>query len=183
LPQGEPVAPEDRERRQREQADALPEDVKRHLDSLSLKRRNRLDVTSDEHMYVWGFRQDRPDEIHAEHLAALTPEVPRWHERLGQKGHDMAWELEDNGVGTAPACYGTCRNCGAGIGVSAVSIGGGRDSFQCAKDVPCRGPGTAWQDGMQQELARERLNGAVAQFGQEVKDNYDRAWLKEQGLA
>lgn len=165
-----------------QQAASLPPDVKARLDALPLRKAKRLDVTSDEHQYVWGFRQSRPDEEHAERLANVNASRPEWHERLAAAGHDMAWNLEDPGVGYASVWYGKCRNCGAGISVGYLCTSAGRDGFRCARDVPCRGPGTAWQDEMELDLARQRISGAVAQFGQDVKDVHDRAWLAEQGL-
>ena len=35
---------------------------------------------------------------------------------------------------------------------------------------------------MQYDLAMERVADAVSQFGQDVKDVYDREWLESQGL-
>ena len=58
-----------REQLRAQQAANLPDDVKARLDGISLRKARRLDVTSDEHQYVWGFRQNRPDEEHADRLA------------------------------------------------------------------------------------------------------------------
>lgn len=165
-----------------QQAANLPPGVKAQLNALSDRGAERLDVTSDEHQYVWGFRQQRPDEEHAERLADATAGKDRWHQKTMAAGHDMTWELEDLGIGYCATWYGSCRNCGAGMSVSSGSTSAGRSGFRCARDVLCRGPGTAWQDEMQMELARERIAGAVAQFGKEVKDVHDRDWLASQGL-
>lgn len=172
-----------REEQRAQQAANLPDEVKAQLDQLPMRKLKRLDVTSDEHQYIWGFRQDRPDEEHAERLEDINASRPEWHEKLAATGHDMAWELEDLGVDYSPQWYGKCRHCGAGISVGYLCTSAGRGSYRCARDVPCRGPGTAWQDEMQMDLARERINGAVGEFGQAVKDIHDRAWLEEQGLA
>jgi hypothetical protein len=165
-----------------QQAANLPDDVKARLDGLSMRKAKRLDVTSDEHQYVWGFRQNRPDEEHADRLADIAAGRAEWHEKCAAGGHDMAWDLEDPGVGYSPAWYGKCGNCGAGMSVGYGGTSAGRDGFRVARDVPCRGPGTAWQDDMQMDLARQRVSGAVAQFGQDVKDQHDRAWLADQGF-
>lgn len=164
------------------QAANLPPEVKAHLDTLTDRQAKRLDVTSDEHQYVWGFRQQRPDEEHAERLADATAGKDDWHQKLAAAGHDMAWDLEDLGHGTCATWYGTCRHCGAGMSVDHGGTSAGRNGFRVARDAECRGPGTAWQDEMQMDLARERIAGAVAQFGQEVKDVHDQDWLASQGI-
>jgi hypothetical protein len=165
-----------------QQAANLPPEVKARLNALGDREAEKLDVTSDEHQYVWGFRQERPDERHRNDLADATASKGDWHGKLAQAGHDMAWELEDPGPGHAAGWYGTCGNCGAGMSIFPGGTSAGRNGFRCARDVPCRGPGTAWQDGLQMDLARERIAGAVAQFGQDVKDEHDNAWLASQGL-
>jgi hypothetical protein len=42
----------------------LTEADKWRLGQLTEHQARQLDVTSDEHQYVWGFRQDRPKEEH-----------------------------------------------------------------------------------------------------------------------
>lgn len=165
-----------------QQAANLPPEVKVRLNALTEREAEKLDATSDEHQYVWGFRQDRPDEEHATRLASIEAGKARWHEKTTVAGHDMTWELEDLGPGYSPTWYGKCRNCGAGMSVGYGGTSAGRDGFRCARDVPCRGAGTAWQDDMQRDLAYDRVADAVAQFGQDVKNEHDKAWLASQGL-
>jgi hypothetical protein len=105
-----------------------------------------------------------------------------WHARTAAAGHAMTWRLDDRGPGYSPTWYGSCGNCGATMSVfpggTSIGEGGGR----CARDIPCPGPGTAWQNDMVSDLASERVAAAVSRFGQAVKDNADRAWLAGQGL-
>jgi hypothetical protein len=105
------------------------------------------------------------------------------HQELAARGHDMHWEHGEGWAqkGHAQFWDGTCRNCGAGATAgdgwsSCHSIG--RD----ARREPCAGPGTAWQNDMLVEHRRDKINRAVSDFGQAMKDNYDRQWLKEQGI-
>jgi hypothetical protein len=105
-----------------------------------------------------------------------------WHTKTAAAGHAMAWRLDDQGPGYAPAWYGTCGNCGATMSVFPGGTSIGEDGGRCARDIPCPGPGTAWQNDMVRDLARERVAAAVSRFGQAVKDNADRAWLAGQGL-
>jgi hypothetical protein len=65
-----------------------------------------------------------------------------------------------------------------------ISPGGtsiGRGAWD-ARRKPCRGPGTAWQEEMVHDLQHQRIGDAVAQFGQDVKEQHDKAWLREQGI-
>lgn len=114
----------------------------------------------------------------SEILEDITLSKDDWDKKTAAAGHAMDWELEREYL----CWYGACSNCGAGMSVFQGGTSAGRTGFQCARDVPCRGPGTAWQDEMQMDLAMERLNGAVSEFGQAVKDVYDREWLGSQGL-
>jgi 8-oxo-dGTP diphosphatase len=104
------------------------------------------------------------------------------HQDAAGRGHEMRWE-HGAGWGTRgndQHWEGTCANCGAHmvVGSSYTSTHKRRD----AREGQCPGPGTAWQSDMQQELSAERVNKAVSQFGQDVKDNIDRQWLRDQGL-
>jgi hypothetical protein len=98
------------------------------------------------------------------------------------RGHDMAWERGEgwNRKGRAQYWEGTCRHCGAGatVGSSWSSSHTGKD----ARHETCSGPGTGWQNEMVEELRHQRFQEAVSQFGQEVKDEHDRAWLRGQGI-
>jgi len=117
----------------------------------------------------------------AEVLRWISESRDEWHARTSGAGHAMTWRLDDQGPGHALTWYGTCANCGATMSVfeGGTSIG---ESAWCARDMPCKGPGTAWQQAMVRELAQERVARAVSGFGQAVKDNADRAWLAGQGI-
>lgn len=122
-------------------------------------------------------RQERAAE-----LRDIAASKDAWHARTAEAGHAMGWRLDDQGPGHSPTWYGACGNCGATMSVfpGGTSIGEGA---WCARDVPCRGPETAWQHDMVRDLAHDRITAAVSRFGQAVKDNADRAWLAGQGLA
>ena len=51
-----------------------------------------------------------------------------------------------------------------------------------ARDVDCSGPCTAWQNDMIAELQYKRMSGAVAEYGQALRDISDRQWLGDQGI-
>lgn len=143
---------------------------------------NALDPMSDEHEHVWGFRNDRPHESHRADIASATENRDDWHPRLAQAGHAMEWLPEHHGeIGYAPTWLGTCAHCGATISVGASATTAG-DIGRCARDEPCTGPGTAWQNDLIKERRLSGLSGAVSDFGQAVKDNLDRQWLRDQGL-
>jgi hypothetical protein len=121
-------------------------------------------------------------EERAARIEEITASKDAWHAKTAEAGHAMTWRLDDRGPGYSPTWYGTCGNCGATMSVfpggTSIGEGGGR----CARDIPCPGPGTAWQNDMVRDLAHERVTAAVSRFGQAVKDNADRAWLAGQGL-
>jgi hypothetical protein len=112
----------------------------------------------------------------------ITASKDAWDAKTAAAGHAWTWRLDDRAPGYSPTWYGTCGNCGATMSVfpggTSIGEGGGR----CARDIPRPGPGTAWQNDMVRDLARERVAAAVSRFGQAVKDNADRAWLAGQGL-
>ena len=131
---------------------------------------NALDPMSDEHEHVWGFRNDRPHESHRADIASATENRNDWHPRLAQAGHAMEWLPEHHGeIGYAPTWLGTCAHCGATISVGASATTAG-DIGRCARDEPCTGPGTAWQNDLIKERRLSGLSGAVSDFGQAVKD-------------
>ncbi len=51
-----------------------------------------------------------------------------------------------------------------------------------ARDVDCSGPCTAWQNDMIAELQHKRMSGAVAEYGQALRDISDRQWLADHGI-
>jgi hypothetical protein len=143
---------------------------------------NALDPASDEHEYVWGFRQNRPHEEMRESQGYATENRDAHHQDAAARGHDMTWE-HHSGWGNpdyAQQWHGTCKNCGAELdsGARSSSSGLGRS----ARDEPCTGPGTAWQNDLIKERQVSGIQDAVSQFGKEVKDIHDRQWLKDQGI-
>ncbi len=160
---------------------SLTEADRDRLDNLRTRQAARLDVTSDEHEYVWGFRHNRPDEEHRERLADISDFREYMHGKLAATGHKMNWTLSDPGVDYSPEWLGECGDCGA-----AASVGfAGSTVHKLGKDaraVACSGPETAWQNEMTAGLQRTRIAAAVGEFGQAVKDTHDRQWLAEQGL-
>lgn len=160
---------------------SLTEADKARLATLSDRELEALDVTSDEHEYVWGFRQDRPGEARLLTMAQITASRYEWDAKTAAAGHSMTWDLEDAGPGQLAVWYGRCGNCGATMDIFSGGTSIGRGAL-CARDVPCKGPGTAWQEEMVHDLQRQRVAEAVAQFGQDVKDHYDKAWLRDQGF-
>lgn len=121
-------------------------------------------------------------EERAARIEEITASKDAWHAKTTSAGHAMTWRLDDCGPGYSPTWYGTCGNCGATMSVFPGGTSIGDRVGRCARDIPCPGPGTAWQDDMIRDLAHERVTAAVSRFGQEVKDNADRAWLAGQGL-
>jgi hypothetical protein len=162
----------------------LSDAEKDKLNRISERAAEKLDPTSDAHEYVWGWRNPRPDEEHLNRVDDVKASQPDWDRKLTATGHTMTWDLRNAEPGSEYNCsyHGRCTGCGAtmSIGYGGTTIGKG--SARCARDVPCRGQGTAWQDEMEHELQVKRFTGAVGQFGQDVKDAHDRAWLHEQGL-
>jgi hypothetical protein len=112
----------------------------------------------------------------------ITASKDAWDVKTAKAGHAMTWRLDDRGPGYSPTWYGTCGNCGATMSVFPGGTSIGERAGWCARDIPCPGPGTAWQNDMVRDLAHERVTAAVSRFGQAVKDNADRAWLAGQGL-
>lgn len=158
---------------------------RQRLNGIGDAEANRLDPFSDEHEYIWGFRQDRPhEEMRYGQQAAQAAARDHGADAVG-RGHDVSWEHE-HGWGDpayAQSLRGTCRNCGGSMTVSPGSSSS--TAPHVSRDIrssQCQGPGTAWQAQMQEELLHERMNRAVGEFGQQVKDNLDRQWLKDQGL-
>jgi hypothetical protein len=121
-------------------------------------------------------------EERAAWIEDITASKDDWDAKTAEAGHAMTWRLDDRGPGYSPAWYGTCGNCGATMSVFPGGTSIGEGGGWCARDMPCPGPGTAWQHDMVRDLAHERIADAVSRFGQEAKDNTDRAWLAEQGL-
>jgi hypothetical protein len=160
----------------------LTEADKERLDRLTDRKAKALDVTSDEHEYVWGFRQDRPDERHWLNVADANANKEDWRRKLAVTGHDMSWRpVNHDQAEMLPTWHGTCGNCGATISVEpSGSTAGGIGRF--AREEPCTGPGTAWQNELIEERRRGRFKGAVAQFGRDVKEQHDKAWLRDQGI-
>jgi hypothetical protein len=160
----------------------LTEADKEFLGRMQDREAEALDVTSDEHEYVWGFRQDRPNERHRLNVADATANKDNWHRKLAVTGHDMRWRPADHDqAGMLPTWHGTCVNCGATISVEpSGTTAGGIGRF--ARTDPCAGPGTAWQNDLIEERQGGRFRDAVSRFGQEVKEQHDKAWLRDQGI-
>lgn len=154
---------------------------KARLGHISDRAARGLDPSSDEHEYVWGFRTDRPHEEHRRELGWASDARADWHSKLAAAGHTMSWQLSGDEPGHCPEWQGTCGDCGANIGVSAASSSCWRLGKD-AREGACSGPGTAWQDEMLRDRQHSRLDGAVSQFGQAVKDIADRQWLQQLGL-
>lgn len=151
-------------------------------DPATMRYTASLDPTSKEYEDRWGFRQPTPEEKHASLIEDATDTRDHLHEDAADRGHDMEWTPENHGrLGYSPAWLGQCRNCGAAASASA----GGTSVHQLGRDAregQCSGAGTAWQNDMVSDLAHDRMGDVVSQFGQDVKDNYDREWLHGQGL-
>lgn len=103
------------------------------------------------------------------------------HADAATRGHDMVWKRHQVDGKPTNSFDGECKHCGAQMGVG-WSWTDSNHPNRDARKVECTGPGTKWQSDMQRELASERFRGHVSDFGQAVKDNYDRAWLHDQGI-
>jgi hypothetical protein len=161
---------------------SLTEADKERFGRMQDREAEALDITSDEHEYVWGFRQDRPHERHRQEVADATRNKDRWHGKLAEAGHAMQWEPVNHGqVGMLPCWHGTCERCGATISVDhGGTTAGGIGRF--AREQACTGPETAWQNELIEERRRSQVQDAVSEFGRAVKDQHDKAWLASQGI-
>jgi hypothetical protein len=99
----------------------LTEADKARLGRLTDRQAQALDVTSDEHEYVWGFRQDREHErcrwMASE--AAFTRE--QVHEQLRGRGHAMTWQPASGDSPQVLTWNGECADCGANASAGAMS--------------------------------------------------------------
>jgi hypothetical protein len=162
----------------------LTEEDKDRLSGITDARADRLDPQSDEHEYIWGFRQDRPHEHMRYGQQAAEEHRAAYDAGASARGHDVQWE-RGHGWGdpaSAQSVQGTCRNCGGTMTVGPSSTSSTSHVSRDLRSGQCPGPGTAWQAQMQDELASERFRGAVSQFGHDVKDGLDRQWLRDQGI-
>jgi hypothetical protein len=161
----------------------LTEGHRSRLNGMQDDEASALDPQSDEHERVWGFRQDRPHERMRFDQGAATQNRDHHDRECAALGHDMSWEHGEGWgkPGYAQEWNGTCRHCGAGMSAGAASSSS-HGLGRMARDEPCAGPGTAWQNDLIAERRHNGMQDAVSQFGQEVKDNLDRQWLKDQGL-
>lgn len=105
------------------------------------------------------------------------------HEDTQERGHDMRWKGVDlNAKGKAAHYVGECKNCGH----SAVAGGGWTSSHghvtTDARNTICEGPGSAWKTDMVHELMHQRMHDAVREFGQNIKNEQDKIWLRDQGF-
>lgn len=100
-----------------------------------------------------------------------------------KRGHDMQWKGVDlNTKGKAAHYVGECKNCGH----SAVAGDGWSSSYghvtTDARSTNCDGPGSSWKTDMVHELMHQRMSDAISEFGQNVKNEQDKAWLRDQGF-
>lgn len=154
---------------------------KARLDKLTERQANRLDVTSDAHEYVWGFRGNTPEEEHREKAGWASDTRHTVHQELTGRGHAMSWHLRYDNPRYATTWDGECGHCGAGASARAgfSTVGNlGKD----ARNADCSGPGTAWQNDLVAERQRRGMDAAIGEYGRAVKDIDDRAWLAGQGL-
>jgi hypothetical protein len=83
----------------------------------------------------------------------------------------MTWQLQDEGIGHAAEWLGKCGDCGANMSVGYLCTSMWRPGKD-ARETPCSGPGTAWQE----EMLRERQQAVVAEtvsgFGQALKSSF-----------
>ena len=192
-PAGVPVLSETEQRHERERERRrqrglwhplrLSQAQRARLDKLSERQLSRLPADSDEHEYVWGFRRPRPDEEHLNRLEAVVTRRPLHQLLLAEAGHAMTWTLDAAPAAGYGCCHeGRCHHCGATMRIEHGGTTIGRGSARCARDVPCRGPGTAWQDEMEYELQQRRAARAIGRYAQAVRDAQDRAWLLRHGI-
>jgi hypothetical protein len=159
----------------------LTEADKARLGTIGDREAAQLDVTSDAHEFVWGFRQNRSEEERRMRAGWASDTRDQLHEQLGRRGHVMSWQLHSDDPQYATTWDGACTDCGANASAFAHGSSmwrGGKD----ARHSGCSGPGTAWQDEMLRELQDRRIGEAVSEFGRAVKEIHDRAWLAEQGI-
>lgn len=103
--------------------------------------------------------------------------------QMRERGHDMDWKGVDlNAKGQSGHYVGECRNCGhSAVAGDNWSSSRGHVTTD-ARHSMCEGPGTAWKTEMVHELMHQRLNDAVGEFGQNVKNEQDKQWLRDQGI-
>lgn len=100
-----------------------------------------------------------------------------------ERGHDMEWKGVDlNTKGKAAHYVGECKNCGHSAVAGASWSSSHGHATTDARKTTCPGPGTKWQTEMVHDLMHQRLNDAVGEFVQNVKNEQDKAWLREQGI-
>lgn len=154
---------------------------KARLAKLTDRQANRLDVTSDAHEYVWGFRQNTAEEQRREYAGWASDTRDMMHQEMAERGHAMSWRLHSDDPQYATTWDGECGHCGAGASAGAgySTVGKlGKD----ARNADCSGPGTAWQDEMVAERQRSGMDAAIGEYRRALKDIDDRAWLAGQGI-
>jgi hypothetical protein len=171
----------------------LTQEQKSHLDRVQDEEAHSLHPESDEYEYVWGFRQDREHEKHRRHEMEMPGDRDYMHDKLRtEQGHNMAWHYHDEGwkppehpepgsLWQAPHYQGVCKDCGANVMVGAHGSSvfrGGKD----ARNTPCSGPGTGWQDEMLREHQHNKFSEALGDYRHSLKDIEDRQWLRGQGF-
>lgn len=167
----------------------LSAERKAFLNRMPEWRLNKLPYNSDDHLFVWGFRQQRPDEEHRFADDKTLESRRYWEEQAARRGHQMTWTLNERAFAFVEhgrryyrrRLEGRCENCGATAEVACGSASPGMSARYAARDE-CRGPGTAWMDDLEYERQLNLFGQAITQFGQEIKDIHDRDWLRQQGL-
>jgi len=99
------------------------------------------------------------------------------------RGHDMEWKGRNlNTKEYAAAYHGECKNCGhTAVAYDMGSSSHGHVTTDARKTI-CEGPGTKWKTDMVNDLMHKRFTDAVAEFGQNIKNEKDKQWLRDQGI-
>jgi GNAT superfamily N-acetyltransferase len=105
-----------------------------------------------------------------------------------EHGHDPVWsrrtrtDLDTGKQVPANEFRGVCKNCGGDVIVGPSYSSSTSHATRNIRDNECSGPGTAWQTEMVHDLMHERFQKAVSDYGDALKREHDRAWLRGQGI-